>query len=370
MKTVEAHTAPLKSHRLRVERTGTLSLLLGVAAVTLSGSVFSSAAHAQLAVAGQLVVDLNYNDLSADATTWENTAASLISVGDFSTIGGENLNVVEDIADANYSVGKSLYISLNGDNAIASALDAPSAVLGNNSRTAEAWIYSQSLGGTQTVVSWGNRSREQLSSFNYSGGGNGMVSGYFNDTGWDVNPEPTGEWVHLAWTWDGSDARGYINGVLTKEADLLDFNTTASLVSVGATEETNGRDPIDGYIADIRIHTGVLNDAQLVNNFEAGPGARVGTLCDFDGDSDCDSNDFGILRDNLFTEGGASEGDWNRDGFVDLDDYRSFKDDTNRIIGVSSLASIGSPVPEPTTLGVAAIALFALGAHGGRARAA
>lgn len=231
----------------------------------------SGECRAAVIVAGELLVDVRASDLDASSTTWSNHSASADSVGDFTTVGGGVLNVAADVSDGSLTATKALYVRSVGGNAVYSALQAPASVLGNEGRSVEAWVFSQGLGGTQTVVSWGNRSREELSSFNYSGGGNGMVSGYFNDVGWDVDPEePTGKWVHLAWTWDGLDARGYIDGALAKEADLHDFSTTASLLSIGATEETNGRDPLNGYIADVRVHTGVLSGDDVANNYREG----------------------------------------------------------------------------------------------------
>lgn len=331
-------------------------------AALLAASLTAQPAMAVVIKAGELVVDLRASDLDAGTNTWTNRDTVGDTVGNFVTKSTANLNVATDITDGTTTVPKSLDIALDAMNAVLSESQTPASLEGNNTRSVEAWIFPNGTAGSSTPVGWGQSGDDDMSSFRYTGnGGNGMFSMWFNDVGWGGAELPTGEWVHVAWTYDGTfsnNARGYINGELIATGTLAPLTTTHNFLAVGAGREAQ-TDPFDGYLADVRVHTGVLSDIQVLNNFEAGIDPDEGLLCDFDGDGDCDSLDFDKVRDNLFTAGSVADGDANRDGFIDLEDYRLVKDDPARVIGVvgSSLGA-SSQVPEPASLGVAALTLL------------
>ena len=100
----------------------------------------------------------------------------------------------------------------------------------------------------------------------------------------------------------------------------------------------------------------------IADNFSEANSPDLMLACDFDGDGDCDSVDFGILRDNMYTAGTFAEGDVTGNGFIDLADYRFFKDDPNRVVGVISGASAANfAVPEPCGLAVCVVAMGGAG---------
>jgi hypothetical protein len=331
-----------------------------------ASSVTTTSAQAYFIVAGELIVDLQASDLNSALTTWVNRDTAGATVGNFTTIGGATLNVAENVTDGVITVPKALNVNLVGNNALRSALAAPATLLGNDSRSIEAWVLSNGTAGTQAVVSWGTNGGNQfLSSHNYSGGGNGLHSGWFNDTGWTgagsvpgaVVPA-TSVWHHLTWTWDGQNVRGYTDGVLTKTFDLADFATASSLMTIGSTRN-GATDPFNGYIADVRVHSGVLLPEQILNNFQEGIGPSDGSACDFNNSGACDSVDFGILRDNLFKAGTFAQGDIDKDGIVGISDYHQFKSDPTRLISGSGAMAFGQ-VPEPTSLTCLGIAIALL----------
>lgn len=345
----------------RLPRIAGLSLGVAVAALVVS-TASVQVAEAIVIKAGELVVDLRASDLDAGSNTWTNLDTTDDTVGDFVTKDTLNLNVAADISDLSITVPKSLNVSADHMKAVLSSSRTPGSLEGNNTRSVETWIYANSTSGSSTPVGWGQSGDDDMSSFRYTGnGGNGMFSMWFNDIGWGGAELPVGEWVHVVWTYDASfssNSRGYINGQLINTGTLDPLTTTHNFLAVGAGREA-GTDGFDGYIADVRVHTGVLSETQVLNNFEAGIDPEDGLLCDFDGDGDCDSIDFGIVRDNLFTEGGVPDGDANRDGYIDLEDYRLVKDDPARVIGVLP-APAGSMVatPEPTSVGMGLVALL------------
>lgn len=336
-----------------------------VLAVVAVAAMVATPAQAVIFTAGELLVDLKVNDLVSDATAWTNRASGSAAVGDFTDVDASPLNLGVDIG----GVPISLSLLSEGEgglepmvsNSIVSAGNTPSSVQGNQTRTVEAWIYSTDTSGSQSVVAWGATSNNSMSRFSYNTGGNGLLSAWFNDTGWGNNEALLAdEWVHYAVTYDGFMTRGYINGEKIAEvAQPAPLTTPESVVNIGARPGA-GNDPFKGYIADVRVHSGVLNDAQILTNFQEGIGEADGLGCDFDGDGDCDSIDFTSLSDNLFTPGGVEQGDYDRSGFIDLADYRAFKDDPNTVIGVVGPASpTNSAAPEPSAVvSLAAVFVF------------
>lgn len=356
------------------KRYGIESLLASHRWSILAGATFiacfvsMSTADAVISVAGQLIVDVWNKDLSADSPTWINHAAGTGAVGDFTTVGGENANVITGKADGTYSAN-ALFIDNTAANSMISAMTTPDSVEGNNSRSVELWLWSDNADeGEEGTVGWGTTGNGQYSTFRYNNStSNGKWSGWFIDSGW--NELTTGQWVHVAYTYDGTEMKGYLNGALHDTDTLTGLNnhplsTAETVISIGSG---NGgtRDVFGGFIGAVRVHTDVLSDAQILNNFGEGIVPDTSVLaCDFDGDNNCDSDDFGILRDNLFTDGGVAQGDYNRDAHIDLLDYRGFKDDANVMVGSIPLGGLGSgvQVPEPSSLGCSILGLAVFGA--------
>lgn len=332
---------------------GSISACIACAAI-LAIAFTTKSAHAQFAVAGSLTADLRADELSSANTTWLNNAPAATSVGDFGRADLGNLTV--ETINGNFNGSPislpALSISSTAANSLVSALNVPTGLTGNGSRSVEAWVLAPDAAGTQGVLSWGIRgSNNMMSRFSYNSGNFGMISGWFNDSTW-TGPLVTGDLVHVVWTYDGTTARGYLNGSLnTTFAHPAPLQTPASLMYIGTAPGGNN-DPFHGYISAIRVHTGVLNDTQVLNNYDLGPIIDDGGLaCDFDGSGTCNSADFATLTNNLFTSGGKAMGDMNLDGFIDLKDLRAFKDHPDRVIGGAG-AGAATTVPEPASIAI------------------
>jgi hypothetical protein len=86
-----------------------------------------------------------------------------------------------------------------------------------------------------------------------------------------------GQWHHLVYTYDGTTARVYSDGVLQNSEVLGQsaINTHANTpICLGTQLEADGVTPTGTLrgsmtIARVRVHDGVLSDAQIANNYES-----------------------------------------------------------------------------------------------------
>jgi hypothetical protein len=71
-----------------------------------------------------------------------------------------------------------------------------------------------------------------------------------------------GQWVHIAVTFDGTTARGYINGVRTVQA-AFSFGTGRETPIQFGADTSGGGNSYNGALDDIRIYDIVLTDAEI-----------------------------------------------------------------------------------------------------------
>ena len=237
---------------------------VGVAAGLLAGP---SVAGAALITAGELVVDLRGYTLNANAATWTNQDSTGATVGNFSKVGAGNLNL-GTIGD--YTA---LYVNQDANSAVMSASMTPAALEGNNSRSVEIWVYAESIYNTQQdPLGWGIRATGQWAAYRYGNNtGNGAHSGWFGgDAGFASGTPPIGSWTYIAYTYNGSTTNfvTYVNGAFNKSTTFAAAMATAHN-SLYVGNAPSGL-PFDGYIADVRVHTGVLSAADVLNNYNQG----------------------------------------------------------------------------------------------------
>lgn len=148
-------------------------------------------------------------------------------------------------------------------------------------RTIEVWALNPYVANEETLVSWGKRNGPDGSnmSFHYaSNGGYGAV-GHWGapDIGWNnAGGAPASKrWHHLVYTYDGTTTRVYSDGALANSEVLGPgaINTHAGTAINLATQlEADGVTPTPVLrgsltIGRVRIHDGVLSDAQVQNNY-------------------------------------------------------------------------------------------------------
>jgi hypothetical protein len=222
--------------------------------------------HGQVITEGDLVVDLRAYDLSASSTTWINESTSANSIGNFSTIGGANLNVGTIAGQVGLNVANTKAY------AVVSAPFTLASLTNNSTRSVEVWLYVDgAIAGSKSPLGWGNQSPNgSMSEFRYSSGANGLFTGWnANDFGWADGSLLSNRWVYVAWVYDGDLMKGYVNGSLTTTVNPIDLITSASTLRVGAGR-SGGSEPFNGYIGDVRVETGVLSASDVLNNYNQG----------------------------------------------------------------------------------------------------
>jgi len=229
-------------------------------------------AQADLIVAEKLLVDLRTEDLAygSAVTTWPNRG----TLGAFTAFGTP---VVE-------TVGGMKCVTFDGSSWFTGPASIPG-IEGAGTRSIEVWAYNPSIAAEETTVSWAHRGGPEGSnmSFNYGNdsrwGAVGHWGGDTHDIGWwgTHSPAPTANtWWHLAYTYDGTAARVYVNGVEESVRNPIALNTyggTPIRVAAQADDTgagVNGSLNFTGSIAEVRIHDGVLKPADIMNNFKLG----------------------------------------------------------------------------------------------------
>jgi hypothetical protein len=157
-------------------------------------------------------------------------------------------------------------ITFNGSSTLVTVADTADLRL-TTSATVEAWVRPTSNLGTswRTVVM-----RQQPSGLAYAlyaNGSNGRPSGYLNTGGADDSANGTGQlavntWTHVAFTYDGTTIRLYVNGAL-----VASRAHTGSMVTAAAPLRIGGNsvwgEYFAGQIDEVRIYDRVLTQAAI-----------------------------------------------------------------------------------------------------------
>jgi len=183
-------------------------------------------AEPQPQIAGDVIVDLQSQDLSANNGTWPNRSVSPNTVGDFFSLSttSSTLNVTNLIY--NFQPIEVLAVDGVGGNAVQSTLDAPTEILGNSPFSAEAWIFATITDTTASDVlayglEGGAAAPADERAMGYVNEPYGAFTGDFgsSDTAWSPAPT-TGVWHYLAWTYNGTNVNVYQDGELNGSGTL------------------------------------------------------------------------------------------------------------------------------------------------------
>lgn len=218
--------------------------------------------RAQLIVAGDALVNLDATSLAAGPiTTWTNAG----TLGDFTAVGAPSVQ------------------SVNGANAVvfdgvADYFDGPLSVAGIEGASdvsIEAWVLNPAILGEETILAWGARGGPDGSNMSFNYGTNPFYGavGHWGapDLGWNIAPVQN-EWHHLVYTYDGTEQRVYADGVL-RNTETVALNVQAGRpIRLASQTDAGGAatGALRGSLAlgNVRIHDGVLTEADVLNNYE------------------------------------------------------------------------------------------------------
>ncbi|HXI72654.1 MAG TPA: DUF5703 domain-containing protein [Verrucomicrobiae bacterium] len=217
---------------------------------------------------GNLIANLQSADLTTGSKVWTNRTSNANSVGNFSMLGGGNLNL------ANIAFGsgliKAVYVNGVSGNSVKSGNLVPNEVIGNAPYSVEAWVYATSGTASSFVVGYGvdggSSNPHEAREMAYLNTGYGGFTGNFGpDVGWST--PPTVGWHYLACTFDGSTVRLYQDGHPDGSVGGS-LNTPQTLLWVGSS--VNGGNPFVGYVASARVESGVLTAGDVETNYAIG----------------------------------------------------------------------------------------------------
>lgn len=237
-------------------------------------------------VAETLLVDV-------DATTQAEGPADVIANagtlgGVFEARGGGDMVPVFGRPVANATAG-STGLRFDGNDYLAlvqeqfgELLLAPAGLTGVDATSSvEAWVWNPGLAGEETVVAWGKRGGPEgtNASFNYGSDARWGAIGRWGapDIGWGPTNPVARQWHHLAWTYDGTTTRVYVDGVMVNSEVLGPgvINTHPDTpLNIASQTDADGLTPTGVLratmtIGKVRVHDGVLTDAQVLANYNA-----------------------------------------------------------------------------------------------------
>ncbi len=141
---------------------------------------------------------------------------------------------------------------------------------------------------------------------------------------------PLGTWNHLAFTYDGSFVKGYLNGV-----QHISVAQSGSLIQRG-TDLLLGADPTlnqgyKGVMDEVRIYNRALTQAEVQSDMNTPVSPVSSPKCDLNGDTAVNALDLQILSNAILAGNNSSSYDINHDGSVNALDLQVL---SNVILGV------------------------------------
>ncbi len=253
---------------VRIEATNTAGAVVATWGVT----VKDLPPEGELAIGGELFVDLSAADPSAGTPSWANNG----TLGDFVEVGDP---AVVEIAGAS---GVSFNTTATIDSYQQPEAAAPAGIVGlNATSTIEAWVYTESIPDEQTILAWGTRGPNDGNnmSFNY---GTNAAYGAMGHWGWpDMGWSSAGgapvakQWHHMAYVFDGATQYAVADGELWNSeylgAGVLNIveaskiTLACQLVQGGAIGDTGLRGVL--ALGKVRIHNEPLSYYQLRHNY-------------------------------------------------------------------------------------------------------
>lgn len=296
--------------------------------------------QADLIDAGNILVDVSVENsiIGSSPTSLPNLGTV---VGDFELVNqpGQPEPQIVEITDTNAITLKGIHLNLEAaaQNVYKGPLTPAGLTAAGASRSIEVWANNPEIGGEEMMVGWGRRGGGNGTnmSFGFTNNANWGAVGHWGgqDVPWGINGAGTpmaGDWHHMVYTYDGDITSLYSDGefVHSEATGSLDTHDGLPFVLGGQNHQNAPHDvTVDGFggasggnfsglLSRVRIHDGVLSLADVVNNFNRGPG--VTPQPDTDGDGIIDAIE--DLHDCLDKNVADADADPDLDGLSNIDE--------------------------------------------------
>lgn len=205
-----------------------------------------------------VLIDLDAASLpegSIDAWPNAGAAGGTFYTADRTDEEGTDPNAVVEIIDGVKAV------SFRNGAWMESDVTTPAVLTGANSPwTVMIWADANSVGATwedclfQMADRGGNTAHYNIGGLAFTG---------WNDVTYITQP-PRDEWVHIGWTYDGTNVRIYVNGLPdTVSAKSFDFRDGDLMRIARAMPDLYGTHPYTGAIASIQVHDVALSQGEI-----------------------------------------------------------------------------------------------------------
>ena len=217
-----------------------------------------------LVIAGELLVDLDVDDPTAGTPTWHNKG----------TLGGD---FKEQGKPTKGTSGDKDAVVFDGDDAYVGP-SSTSTIEGKDDRSIEVWVLNPVVSPSEeSMLSWSDRENQtkgKMVSFNYGKDLNWSAMTHWDGTGlsWgDASAmPPESRWHHLAYTYDGTAAIVFADGVKKAEKTVTLDTEGGYSINIAAQRKGSGLEQHGSLaIAVIRVHSGALTAAEVKSNYEA-----------------------------------------------------------------------------------------------------
>lgn len=156
---------------------------------------------------------------------------------------------------------------------------------------------------------------------------------------------PVDEWMHHAVVKDGAQLSYYLNGNLKGTSTITQPQQEAMPLFFGGNDRGGTNENWHGLLDDVRIYDEALSESAVQALV---PTELAEILGDVNDDGSVTVADFELIRANFLLDvASRADGDLDRSGTVDLDDWNEFK--VEFINGGGSLAELNGAIPEPSS---------------------
>jgi len=206
-------------------------------------------------------------------TPWTSSTAATAVDSSGSGNPGTLTNMGRDTSPTIGKLGQAL--SFDGVDDYISIPDAVPLRLGKN-MTVSAWVKPFSFPGFQSYVVKGNGGdRNYFLDSNSSGN---IRFGFFNGSTYPLvvsaTPVAAAQWTHIMGTYDGSNIRIYINGVLDNtQADTSTPVQPTDILAIGRLGSVSS-DFTNGSVDDVRIYSRALSANEIRGLYNTGAGSK------------------------------------------------------------------------------------------------